>query len=101
METLDYIKRFNTFFKKSWSPSIHEDAALRSTTHPNTAADKVQPLMAMTLLNGSAPPAGQCSCITAKTVQERPEEHDEDLKVSTCALNSPDLNPAERPLDVP
>ena len=69
--------------------------------HSNTAADRVHLLMANTLLSGSGPPAGQCSCITAKTAQERPEERDKDLKVSTWPLNSPDLKPTEHALDEP
>ena len=56
--------------------------------------------MAKTLPDGSDRPAGQRSCITVKAAQERPEEHDEELKVSTWPLDSPDLTPPERPLDV-
>ena len=77
------------------------DACLRSTAHPNSAADQVRPLMSKTLLNGSGRPAGQCSRITAKSAQEQPGEHDRELKVSTRPLNSPDLKPTERPFDVP
>ena len=89
------------FCLETLSPSLHVDACLTGTAHPNTVADQVRPLMAKTLLNGSGRPAGQCSCITAKSAQEQPKEHDKELKVSNQPLNSPDLKPTERPSDVP
>lgn len=42
---------------------------LDTQIHPNTGADQVQPLMATTLSDGSAPPAGQCALPT-KNAQE-------------------------------
>ena len=81
------------------SPSTHVDVSSTNTNHPNTAADRVHPVMAAALLDGSAPPAGQCACNTAKTAQERPEERGKELEVSTWPPDSPDLNPTELPLD--
>ena len=38
------------------SPGIYVDVSLTDTSHPNTAADQIHPLMAAALLDGSAPP---------------------------------------------
>lgn len=45
------------FCCETMSPSIHVDVSLTNTSHPNTAADRVHPLMAAALLDGSAPPS--------------------------------------------
>ena len=81
---------------ETMNPSTH---ALTNTSHPNTAAAQVHALMAAALLDGSAPPAGQCACNSVKTAQERPKERGKELKVSTWPPDSPDFNPTELPLD--
>ena len=77
------------------------DASLTGIIHPNMVADQVHLLMATALLHGSAPPAGQCTCITTETAQEWSDEPDKELKVLNWPLNSSDPKPVEHLLDVP
>ena len=82
-------------------PGINMEATWQEPTTQTLWETKNTPSWQQHSLMAVVPPAGQFALGHNKTVEEWPQEHDTELKVSTWPPNSPDPNPIKYQWDMP